>query len=99
MTKTWLLALVAAVGLGSMALGQDTKQETQPDVEARMTEPETGSGPEARSPETRSVPQALWPERHAIVVATVPDGAEPDQDRGAEQDASWIVVQDLEAGS
>lgn len=65
-----------------------------------MTEPETGSGPEARSaPETRSAPQALWPERHALVVATVPDGAEPDQDKGAEQDASWIAVPDLEAGS
>ena len=52
MTKTWLLALVAAVGLGSMALGQDAKQDPpKPDPAkqdpAKQDEKKPDAGPVA----------------------------------------------------
>jgi len=45
MSKTWLLALVAAVGLGSMALGQDNKQDPPKPDPAKQDEKKPDAGP------------------------------------------------------
>jgi hypothetical protein len=45
MSKTWLLALVAAFGLGSMALAQDNKQDPPKQDPAKQDEKKPDAGP------------------------------------------------------
>ena len=45
MSKTWLLALVAAFGLGSMAAAQDSKQDPPKQDPAKQDEKKPDAGP------------------------------------------------------